>query len=230
MFGSRETHDKVENVLRSLDVPTPAWSRKRRSRYSRWCMQSRGQAAHLLATLLPKNAHVALAVDERTRSLVASGSRDALAIAEAVLTRLDVEASRERPKPSASYEVRILWLANDGHGDRAGRRPERRHRRTVAAGIKDVRQIGQMAVRDQPRAVRSTSAVFPALCDHDHAANLPLRGSSRNRATGRVTYADCRSRPAGGCSRSRVLSEISTTIVLPQKQYVVLATASGQEH
>jgi len=110
-----EAYKKIDEVLKAIDV-APAAEPESQIKIFRLVNAEPASAAHLLATLLPKNSHISFAVDDRTRSLVASGSRDSLAVAEAVLTKLDERANLERPKSSVSYEVRILWLVNDKKG------------------------------------------------------------------------------------------------------------------
>ncbi len=226
VFGSRETHAKVENVLKNLDVPTPAVEPETQIKIFTLVYAEPGQAAHLLATLLPKNAHVALAVDERTRSLVASGSRDALAIAEAVLTRLNVEASRERPKPSANYEVRILWLANDGHGAAPADDLKEVIAELSRTGIRELRQIGQIAVRTNLGSSFHVSGL-PSFGDHDHEADFSASGILVEQGDGTLTLQIA---VKAGVGAPLPLSDISTTITLalPQKQYVVLASVPAQ--
>jgi len=220
-----EAYKKIDEVLKAIDV-APAAEPESQIKIFRLVNAEPASAAHLLATLLPKNSHISFAVDDRTRSLVASGSRDSLAVAEAVLTKLDERANLERPKSSVSYEVRILWLVNDKKGA-----PPADDLKDVVAelsrlGVKDVRQVGQMVVQTSLGQSFDLSSV-PDFAGQP--AKLTASGRLSERSEGSVEMrvsiraAAMPWGPSG--QQQQVLSELSTRIVLPQKQYVVLATA-----
>jgi hypothetical protein len=215
--ATRDEYKKIEEVLKLIDV-APAPEPETQIKVFSLLHAEPTSAVKLLATLLPQNTRIA--VDERTRSLVASGSRNALAIAEAVLTKLDVEAVGERPKSSANYEVRVLWLANDNKG-----KPPADDLKDVVAeiarlGVKDPRQIGQIIVR--------TSAGNPF-----QLSSLPYFAGQPNKLT--VSGGVFLEKNEGGVMLEiaikaqklpePTLSDITTRIVLPEKQYVVLATS-----
>jgi hypothetical protein len=218
VYAPPEAYKKLDEMLKAIDV-APAAELETQIKIFTLVHAEPASAAHLLATLLPRSAHIAIAVDERTRSLVASGSRDALAIAEAVLTRLDVEASRERPKFTANYEVRVLWLANDDKG-----KPPAAELKDVVAelarlGVKDPRQVGQIVVRASAgnRFSLSSLAYYAGQPNKLTVSGVLLEKNEGGVMLDIAIKAQKLPEP--------ILSDITTRIVLPEKQYVVLATA-----
>ena len=223
MYAPPEAYKKISEVLKVIDV-APTREPETQIKVFTLVHADPMSAAQVLATLMPKGTH--LAVDERTRSLVASGPRDALAIAEAVLTRLDVEANREHPKPAANFEVRILWLANDGKGGPPANDLKEVVAELARLGVKDPRQLGQMVVQT------SLGQSFELSSLPDFAggpAKLTASGRLLEQSEGSVAM-QVAIRAAGmswgrGGEQQHVLSDLSTRIVMPQKQFVVLATA-----
>jgi type II secretory pathway component GspD/PulD (secretin) len=222
MYAPPEAYKKILDVIKAIDV-APAREPEAQIKVFTLVHSDPVLATQVLSTLLPKGTRVA--VDQRTRSLVASGSRDALAIAEAVLTRLDVEANRERPKSDANYEVRIALLANDASGA-----PPAGDLKDVVAelsrlGVKDPRQFGQMVVQT------SSGQSFQLSSLPDFIGGPPLRLTASGRLLQHnegavemdISIRAVVTRDAHGEERN--LSDLHTRIVAPQRQYVVLATA-----
>jgi type II secretory pathway component GspD/PulD (secretin) len=222
--GLPEEQEKALEVIKTLDVPADKKPEtETQIKIFTLVHADPMSAAQALATLLPKGAHVA--VDDRTRSLVASGPREALAIAEAVLTRLDVEANGKRPKTTANYEVRIVLLANDTSGA-----PPAEDLKDVVGelsrlGVKDPRQFGQMVVQT------SSGQSFQLSSLPDFIGGPPLKLTASGRLLEHnegaveleISIRAVVTRDAHGEERN--LSDLHTRIVVPQKQYVVLATA-----
>jgi hypothetical protein len=168
--------------------------------------------AKTLAGLLGKEVQVA--ADQRLNSVIISGPHEQLAVAVALAERLDEQMPKDRPKPSASYEVRVVWLA--AGFDDSGVPPADDLKDVVAElsrlGIKDPRQIGQMVVRTSDGSFNIVSA--------------PKSGgvTVSFQAAGQILEQQ------GGLLRMQIsakaeaMFEVNTVVVLPRKQYVVLAT------
>jgi hypothetical protein len=111
-----------------------------------------------------------------------------------------------------------LWLANDGSGAPPADDLKDVVTELSRMGVKDLRQVGQMVVQS------SSGQPF-------HLSSLPDFAGQPTR----VTASGILSEPNDGAVGMEVrieatgatqkLSEVSTRITVPQKQYVVLATA-----
>jgi hypothetical protein len=222
VVASPQIHKSVAGAIKQLDV-APV-QRETQLKVFTLVNAEPSSIAQVLAKLLPKE--VRIAIDERTRTIIASGPPDALNVAQALLTRLDEAAKTDRPEPSASYEVRLVWLASGLTEDNKGEPPGDDLKDVVAElsrlGIKDPRQVGQMVVQNtsggnfqiesspvfegQPAGFTASGALFQQL---DRRLTMQIRISTKKMAS-----------PEG-----QNLNQLETQIVVPQKQYVVLATA-----
>jgi hypothetical protein len=228
LFAPPEMYKKIDEVIKAIDVPHAKEPEVQIKVFTLMNTEP-ASAARVLATLLPKSTRVA--IDERTRSLVVSGPRESMEIAAAVLERLDVGAKVERRKPSATYEVRVLWLANVDKGS-----PPADDLKDVVAelsrlGVKDPRQVGQMVIRTSPGGSFDLSSV-PEFAGYP--ANLSASGRLLEESEGGLVMQIAIRATAGSPQQmpglpQQKLYDISTRIVLPQKQYVVLAIAPVRE-
>jgi hypothetical protein len=216
-----EAYKKIGDMIRVIDQAPPPEPESQIKVFT-LANADPASAVKVLATLLPKGTRVA--VDERTRSLILSGSRDALGIAEAMLSRLDERAIIARPKPSTNFEVRVVWLTNDDKGA------------LPAADLKDVvAELSRLDVKD-PRQIGCL--MVQTSSDHSfHLVSSPVFAGRRAKLTaagilseqteGVVTMeVAINAVEVGYTATGQVehnLSEISTRIVMPQRQYVVLA-------
>ena len=217
VFGPPATHSKVRNVLKTLDVSPGMEDGSIKVFHLRYVDPS--SAARMLAAILPKGIQVA--IDERTHSLITSGSPDSLHVAEALLTRLDEGTEKERPKPSLRYEVRVVWLANDDKADQPAEDLKDVVAELSRLGIKNPRQIGQMAVRNTsmgPFQIES-SPMFKG-----EAAKFTATGTLREERDGPLTLQIAIKTTGGLSGQSQDLNKLDMQIDVPQKQYVVLAT------
>ena len=139
------------------------------------------------------------------------------------MRRLDEEATAGRPKPSANYEVRILWLANDNKGA-----PPADDLKDVVAelsrlGVKDVRQVGQMVVQTCSGGGFQISSQPDFVGQPDR---LTAEGKLLEQSDGSLElHVSIKARKCDAQQEQQNLAYVDTRIVVPQKQYVVLATA-----
>jgi len=223
MFAPTESYKKIDEVLKAIDVAPIAPIAEPETQIKVFSLVDAEPAsvANVLGTLLPKDAR--RAVDERTRSVVISGSRGAIDIAEAVVRKLDEEATAGRPKHSANYDVRILWLANDDKGA-----PPADDLKDVVAelsrlGVKDVRQVGQMVVQTSSGGTFQLSSQPDFMGQPDR---LTAAGRLLEQSDGSLEmYVSIKARKCDAQQEQQNLAYVDTRIVVPQKQYVVLATA-----
>jgi hypothetical protein len=230
--GPETAHKKFREKLELIDQPRPD-NRELKLFALRYANSE--SAAKLFTTLIGKNAQVA--TDPRTNTLLMFGQPEDLAVAEALLLRLDRNPAPEKPKPSTAYEVRAVWMGGDVIRELGPALPE--DLKDVAAelersGMKKPQLIGQMRVRttadgqfeikaspdfaDQAATFTASGKVKEQAGVLEVAVELAGRqeGMKRSGAAGLV--------PATG-GTSRDLFDIRTKITLPPKQIVVLATA-----
>jgi hypothetical protein len=181
-------------------------------------------AAKAISTIVPK---VRVSIDERSRQIIAAGSMDTLNVVKALITKLD-----EPQKTGVTrYDVRVIWLASGLSGEGRGESPTDDLKDVVAElsrlGIKDTRQVGQMVVQTTSGGsyqgrfdVKSSPHFGDQMADFNASGLL----SERPDGPGLVMQIRLRTRKEPSPPEQN-LNEINTQIVLPQKQYVVLATA-----
>jgi hypothetical protein len=231
LFAPPELYKKIDEVIKAIDIAPPPRDSARIEQIKVFTLMNTEpvSAAKVLATLLPKSTRVA--IDERTRSLVVSGPRESMEIAAAVLERLDVGAKVERRKPSANYEVRVLWLANVDKGSSPADDLKDVVAELSRLGVKDPRQVGQMVIRTGPGGSFDLSSVpeFAGYPAHLSASGRLLEESEGGLVMQVAIRATAGSPQQMPGSPQQRLYEISTRIVLPQKQYVVLAIAPVKE-
>ena len=220
--GTREMHQKVEDLLKKLDVPPE--EKESQIKVFSLVYADPVSTAKMLAQILPKvDAHIA--VDEQTRSIVMSGSPDTLRIAEALVQRLDEGQTVERTRPSGSYEVRIVWLAGGLPGENRGE-PLAADLKDVAAelarlGMKDPRQIGQFTVLTAHAFTAKGTPRFG-----DDAADFSASGNVLQQQSGLLALEiSIKARQGASPKQEKSLGDLTTRVVVPEKQYVVLATA-----
>jgi hypothetical protein len=219
VFAPREAHEKVQDLLKKLDVRPPEEPEKQTKMFTLVYADPASTARSLLS-ILPKGTQIA--VDERTGCVIVSGPQQAVAEATAVLKKLDEQRMKERMKPPASYEVRVVWLANDSRGEQPADDLKDVVAELVRLGIKDVRQIGQMVVQTSTGASFNLSSL-PNFAGEP--AGLTASGMLLEENDGAVMMKVSIHAMREGKQQRGLLSNIDTRVVLPQKQYVVLATA-----
>ena len=182
-------------------------------------------AAKALRTIVPQ---VRLAAEQRTGSLIGKGPAEALNVVEAALTKLD---EYKGGVYTASYEVRVVWLASGLTGDAAGATPADDLKDVVAElsrhGIKDPRQVGELSVQttvvqDRGGSFQVKGSPFFGAQPVDFNASGHLSELSAGTIMARVKISTKKALAAGA---GPTLNEFETETVLPNKQYVVLAAA-----
>ncbi len=224
--GSRGTHRNVEDILKQLDVPA-VQEPEQPIKVFTLLHADPAAAAKALSTIGPKG--LKMSIDERTRSIIVAGSSDALNVAEALLMKLDEQGATS----VARYEVRVIWLAGGLAGEGKGEPPADDLKDVVAElsrlGIKDPRQVGQMVVQTTSGgSYRGMFEVKSSPRFGDQRADFNASGllSQRFDGPGLVMQISLRTRKESSPPDKNVNeNEIETQIILPQKQYVVLATA-----
>jgi hypothetical protein len=175
-----------------------------------------------------------ISIDQQSRSLIAAGSSSDLNVAEALITKLD---DSSRNIALRGFEVRVIWLATGLAGKNKGDPPSDDLKDLVAQlsqlGIKDPRQVGQMAVQTTVSGLIGATSSFEVKSSPrlgDQMANFTASGSLTHPpgVDGLVMRIKLRTgkepSPPG-----QNLNELETQIVLPLNQYVVLATAPTGE-
>jgi type II secretory pathway component GspD/PulD (secretin) len=219
VMATREIHEHVIELLRGLDVPFAQKESAAQVKVFSLKYADPGQAARAISTIVPEGAR--FAVDDRTRSIIATGLPEALKVAEALLFKLDREAAEEHTQPSTSYEMQIAWLVDD---DKAI--PPADDLKDVVAelsrlGIK-ARQIGKMSVQTSEGNFHITSS--PTF--QEKTADFTASGTLTKQHDGNLSLQIAIKTERGFPGQPQGLNEFETQIIVPQqKQYVVLATA-----
>jgi hypothetical protein len=225
VVGLPETQRKVADVLKELDMP-PAAKDEQSVKIFNLVHADSVAAAKALTAIGPKGLRVS--IDERTRSIIAAGSLDALEVAGALLSRLDEQLETAVTR----YEVRVIWLASGMTGEGRGE-PLTDDLKDVSTelsrlGIKDPRQVGQMVVQTSSGGtlrgifeVKSSPRFGDQAADFNASGSLALRADVLPGLVMQIRLHTTRESPR----TEQTLNEINTQIVLPLKQYVVLATA-----
>ncbi|MGO9114593.1 MAG: secretin N-terminal domain-containing protein [Thermoguttaceae bacterium] len=220
-----DTQRKVADLLKKVDVPPMAEEPEQQIKIFTLINADPASAAKAISTIGLKGLRVS--IDERSRSIIAVGSMETLNIAEALITKLD-----DPPTTAVRrYDVRVIWLASGLTGEGRGEPPTDDLKDVVAElsrlGIKDPRQVGQMVVQTSSGGsyqgrfeVKSSPRFGDQMADFNASGLL----SERPSGPGLVMQIRLRTRKESSPEEQN-LNEIDTQIVLPQKQYVVLATA-----
>jgi hypothetical protein len=182
-----------------------------------------------------------VATDERTQSIIASGTPKALDTVNALLQKLDSPTAGDgrnnnrtstvpAAQKAAGYEVRVIWLAAGLTGEHKGESPAGDLKEVVVElarmGITDPRQVGQMVVQTTSGGNykgRFDMKSFPRF--GDGSVDFDASGTIlEERPDGTlVMQINISTRPFSGSDQ--YLNQVQTQIILPRKQYVVLATA-----
>jgi len=224
VLSSPGAHQIVADLLKKLDVPGVPEPQQQIKIFT-LLYADPAAVAKVLGTIGPKGLKTS--IDERTQSIIAAGSMDALNVSEALVTKLDEQSVRTVTR----YEVRVIWLAGGMAGEGKGEPPTDDLKDVVAElsrlGIKDPRQVGQMVVQTTSGGsyqgrfeVKSSPRFGDQMADFNASGLL----SERTAWPGLVMQIRLRTRKESS-PQGQNLNEIDTQIVLPQKQYVVLATA-----
>lgn len=174
-------------------------------------------AANTLTRFLPKG--VQAAVDVPNRSVIVSGSPGDMKEVEALVLRLDEIAKKEVPKAPANYDVRLVWL---GYSDKSPM-PSDDLKDVVAElsrlGVNGIRQVCQLTVRTTGKRSFSTTG-FPTF--GGKSAEITADGILHSVLDdGRLTLEMKIHTKVEG---SLGAPSMATQLVIPQGQYVVLAT------
>jgi len=220
-----DTQRKVAELLKKVDASPVVPEPEEQIKVFTLVHLDPASAAKAINTIVQKDIRVS--IDERSRSIIAAGSMDALNIATALMTKLD-EGGKEAVR---RYEVRVIWLASGLTGEGRGEPPTDDLKDVVAElsrlRIKDPSQVGQMVVQttsggiyrgkfevkssprfgNSPTDFNASGSLSEGPDDPGLVMQIRLRTSRESSPQGQNFY------------------EINTQIVLPQKQYVVLATA-----
>ena len=199
-------------------------------------------AAKVLATLLPKDAKVA--VNARSRSVIIAGSPDQQELAETMLMKLDEGTRTEHQKAPAAYNVRVIWLASGTTREDKGV-PSGDDSKEVLAELSmqglravileltrlhiyDPRLIGQMVVRG------TTEGDFASFGGKFFVKSSPTFDGQLTKfsASGHLSE-----QPDGtlvmniSIESLEKTNDLDTQIVVPLNQYVLLATMpTGNRH
>jgi type II secretory pathway component GspD/PulD (secretin) len=223
--GSPDTQRKLADLLKKVDVPPMAQETEQQIKCFTLIYADPASAAKAVSAIALKGLRVS--IDERSRSIIAAGSKDDLNVAGALIAKLD-----EPPTTVVTpYNVRVIWLASGLSGEGRGEPPADDLKDVVAElsrlGIKDPRQVGQMVVQtssglsNQGRFEVKSSPRFGAqMADFNASGTL----SDRRDRAGLVMQIMLRTRQESS-PPEQTLNEIRTQIAMPERQYVVLATA-----
>jgi type II secretory pathway component GspD/PulD (secretin) len=153
LYASLAVHLQVKEALERLDSPPEPGGGQQFKVFH--LQDSDAEATAVMVSDLLRNEEVTISIDRRTNSLVASGSERVLEVIEALLLRLDEQEEHEEgpPLPSATYHVRVVWLAS-GLPEGIGAEPAGDLDDVLAelakVGVTGVRQVGQAMVYTLP--------------------------------------------------------------------------------
>jgi hypothetical protein len=253
VHGSPETQKKVAEAIKKLDVPPQAKSsvtmllnkldalspeERQEVKVFRLLHVEPVMAAKVITML--GLTDLRMAPDERTRSIIVYATPKTLDMVEKLLAKLDTDtqqapATEPRAAGGAAkakgYEVRVIWLADGLTGEHRGDPPSEDLKDVLAElsrhGIKDPRQVGQMVVRTasgdnfKGKFEVNSFPQFGGAMAGFSASGILLE----ERPDGAlVVQIKISTRPVSA-PKDMNLNEVSTQIVLPQKQTIVLATA-----
>jgi hypothetical protein len=152
VYAPLALHMEVQAALERLDAPAEPGGDQQVKVFELY----NSDAATLAETVsgLLDAAEVTISVDPRSNSLIAKGSKGILEMLEALLLRLDEQEEHEKgPPPSATYHVRVVWLAS-GLPEGTGTEPADDLGEVLAelakVGVSGVRQVGQAMVYTLP--------------------------------------------------------------------------------
>ena len=216
---------KVADLLKKLDVPAASLGPDQSIKVFTLLNADPASAAKALSTIGSKGIRVS--IDERMRSIIVAGSMGDVNVAEALIGKLDERGTEAVTR----YEVRVIWLAGGLSGEDRGEPPADDLKDVVAElarlGIRDPRQVGQMVVQTNVRGFHG--GMFQVKSSPrfgNQAADFNASGLLSERPDGAGLLMEVRVRTRKESSPpEQNLNEIDTQIVLPQKQFVVLATA-----
>lgn len=148
VWGSRQVHELVGQVLESIDQPSQDDTN---IKIFQLVYSKADEMATVLGALTDAE-EIRISADTRTNRLIVSSTEEKLKIVEAIVLKLD-EANRERDEPrfapSTTFYIRFVWLAS-GPDSSDGDDPAEDLKDVLAElaklGIDDVRQIAQTIV------------------------------------------------------------------------------------
>jgi hypothetical protein len=184
-------------------------------------------AAKVLRAMVPK---MRVATEQQTRSVLAAGSMENLNVAKALLTKLD-ETGQTAIPGAASNEVRVVWLASGLTGEGAGAPPADDLKDVVAElsrqGVKDLRQVGEIAVQTMTgrNGMGGNFQVMGSPRFGNQTAEFSASGLLSKLPNGSLVMNVRIATRKESSFPGQKLNEIDSQIVLPEKQYVVLAAA-----
>ena len=149
VFGSRKVHDRVREILESIDQPRQGDINIKVFPLA----YSNAQDMVDVLGVLTDIKKTRVSVDLRTNSVIVSSEQEhGLKVIEALITRLDQahpEHDKSRFGPSATFYVRLVWLASGpdaGDGDDPAADLKDVLAELAKLGIHDVRQVAQTIV------------------------------------------------------------------------------------
>ncbi len=153
LYAPLPTHLQVKELLEKLDAPPELGGDQQVKVFHLQYSQAAAMAETVSGLL--GDGDVTISIDTRTNSLVAKGPEGILDVIEALLLRLDEQEEHEKgpPPPSATYHVRVVWLAS-GLPEGIGSEPAGDLGDVLAelakVGVTGVRQVGQAMVYTLP--------------------------------------------------------------------------------
>lgn len=205
------------------------------------------QASNLLLAVLPE---MALAIDERTNAIVVSGTKEALASAEALLGELDASpkaaVAADTSQPTArEMQIRIYWLANglapvEGPGTSSGSQPVVDLQPVVKEleniGIKDLQIVNQTVLRflDRPFEAEGSAMlrVGEGSAVREYPCTFEISGSSTAAQGGRIQLGIrvktvSPDREKKGHTVKEPLVSVNTEVATPPGHFAVLGVSSS---
>jgi hypothetical protein len=233
-YATREDHDRIAELLQTLDVaPEPSQIKV----FSLVNNQAAETAEVLLKLMGDKKANIS--VDQRTNSIIASGTPESLAEMEALLLRLD-ESQAHEVDESANYQVRVVWLVS-GLGE--GAAPSQDLKGVVeelakvgAVGLQQVCQVtvsatadGEFKVQCSPRLDQDSVAleVTGKLSHREGRASLEIALEAKTETVPAEKGPVPKDRSVSFDVRQLV--NVETAIRLPDGHFAVLG-ATPMEH
>ena len=224
-IATREGHDRMAELIETLDVaPEPNQIKVFRL--------INNQAADLVEVLvaLLDDEKTKISIDQRTNSIIASGTPESLEIMEALLLRFD-ESSAHEVDESATYQVRIIWLASGlGEGAAPAEDLQGVIEELAKVGVVDLQQVCQVTVNT------TADGDFEVQCSprlDQEPVSLQISGElSHRQRRGKLEIAlvaemGLKVKDSYGrtpASKLRQLVNIETTIRLPDGHFAVLGS------
>ncbi len=186
-------------------------------------------AAELLTQVMDSNTPFRAAIDERTNSLLISGSRDSLSVVENLLSVIDRDApdgsSRTEAQDEKSYRIHIDWLLT---GDVGQPIPARLNEVTMALKNHGIDGL-QLAAATITSVQADINPQFQLSCSPlENDVNLEISGSLIPKAgsnPGLQIEVTAEQKREGSRSSAKQLGHLSTSVSARIGHPVVLAVA-----